>query len=219
MRVARRDRERCHENREAAGRQTIVEDWQVANAVSPTSRRSVRAVHWLSPPGLTRWFSGVIIAVAILGGAVPIATRQRPGLRAGSVIVGEGFSSQAPGDGIDVAYRMFSVPDFAEVCRKARAAEAVRLRPQLPRLRLRVGEPFVRARLKIVALDASGAVLPRVPIAVEVNGPPNVLVSPKNMNADGSLTAMAPTQVEFRIRTICNGSSAETFVPADVRRE
>ena len=165
------------------------------------------------------WFSGVIIAVAILGAAVPIAGRQGPGLRAGYVYVGEGFSSQAPGDGIEVAYRMFSVPDFAEICPKARAAEVVRLRSQLPRLRLRVGEPFVRARLKIVALDGSGAVLPRVPIAVEVNGPPNVLVSPTNTNADGSLTATAPTQVRFRIRTICNGSGAETFVPADVRRE
>ena len=191
----------------------------MVSTVSQTSRRSLCAVHWLSPPELTRWFSGVIIAVAILGAAVPIAGRQEPGLRTGYVIVGEGFSSQAPADGIEVAYRMFSVPDFAEICSNARAAEVVRLRSQSPRLRLRVGDPFVRARLKIVALDASGAVLPRVPIAVEVNAPPNVLVSPTNTNADGSMTAMAPTQVRFRIRTICNGSGAETFVPADVRRE
>ena len=191
----------------------------MVSAVSPTSSRSVRGVRWLSPSELTRWFSGVIIAVAILGAAVPIAGRQGAGLRGGYVYVGEGFSSQAPGDRIEVAYRMFSVPDFVEICPKARAAEVVRLRSQLPRLRLRVGEPFVRARLKIVALDAYGAVLPRVPIAVEVNGPANFLVSPTNTNADGSLTATAPTQVRFRIRTICNGSEAETFVPADVRRQ
>jgi hypothetical protein len=191
----------------------------VSAASSPTSKWSAPAVHWLSPPWLRRWFNGVIIAVAILGVAVPIAGRQRLDPDAGYVIVGEGFSSRAPGDGIEVAYRMFSVPDFSEICHKARASEVVRLRSPLPRLRLPVGRPFVRARLKIVALDASGAVLPRVPIAVEVNGPPNILVSPTNTNADGSLTATVPTQVRFRIRTICNGPGVQTFVRADVRRE
>jgi hypothetical protein len=107
----------------------------MVSAAAPTSRRSVRAVHWLSPRQLTRWFSRVIIAVAILGAAVPIAGRQGLERRAGHVTVGEGFSWQAPADGIDVAYRMFSVPELPEICSKARAAEVVRLRSQLPALR------------------------------------------------------------------------------------
>src|ERR687886_9699 len=116
---------------------------------------------------------------------------------------------------------MFSARDMESLCRAARAAEVVQLRSEISRLRLRVGESFRRGSLRIVARDASGAVLPNIPLAVEVSGPPNVFARENlaQLVEDGAITPRIPTAVRFRIRTICPGVGADTFVPADISAE
>jgi hypothetical protein len=56
--------------------------------------------------------------------------------------------------------------------------------------------------LRVVALDASGAVLPNIPLMIDVNGPQNVFTR-ENLEqfADPSITPTTPTSVRFRIRT------------------
>jgi hypothetical protein len=170
-------------------------------------------------PIVGRWCSGVVMATAILGTmAAPLAGRQGPPPLADYVIVGEALSSPRPEDSITFRYRMFSVPDLEPLCH--RAAEIVRLRSEISRLRLHVGEPFRPGSLRIVALDASGAVLPNIPLMIDVNGPQNVFARDNLQNVpDPSITPTTPTSVRFRIRTICPGPGADTFVPADISQE
>jgi hypothetical protein len=163
-----------------------------------------------------RWLGGLIIASTIACAAASVRGGQE--VIPDYAHVGEGLSSQGPGDSIEVGYRMFSAPDFDAFCLPARAADVVRLRSHTSGVRLRVGERFPLRSLKIVALDASGAVLPKVPIAVEAAVRPSLFELRSDRIADGSLTATSPGRTQFRIRTICDRSRAETFVPVDVRR-
>jgi hypothetical protein len=180
--------------------------------VSPLSLR-------LTLANRTPWCSGVAIAAAILGAAAPLFGRQGPPFLAGYVNVGEALSSPRAEDSIEFAARMFSVPDMESLCHTARAAEVVQLRSDVSHLRLRVGEPFQPGSLRIVARDASGAVLPNVPLAVEVSGPPNLFAREglAHIVEDGSIIPRMSASVRFRIRTICPGAGADTFVRADMR--
>jgi hypothetical protein len=171
----------------------------------------------LSSAGPVCWLGEVIIIASAIACAAEPA-RGGQDARSDYVDVGEGLSSQGPGDSIEAEFRMFSVPDFDAICRQARAADVVRLRSHTPQVRLRVGERFPLRSLKIVALDASGSVLPKVPIAVEVAVRPSVFELRSDRIADGSLTATSPGRTRLRIRTICDRSRAETFVPVDIRR-
>jgi hypothetical protein len=164
--------------------------------------------------GQPRWCSGVVCAAAIFGAAAQVFSRQGPPLLSGYVIVGEALSSARAEDSIKFAARMFSAPDMESICRTSRAAEVVQLRSEVSHLRLRVGEPFQPGTLRITARDASRAVLPNVPLAVEVSGSPNVFAREglAQLVDDGSIIPRSPASVRFRIRTICPGTGADTFV-------
>lgn len=173
----------------------------------------------LAPAAQPRWSAGVVIAAAILGAAAPLFGRQGPPLLPGYIIVGEALSSARAEDRIQFAARMFSAPDMESTCRAARAGEVVQLRSEVPQLMLRLGEPFRPGTLRITARDASGAVLPNVPLAVEVSGPPNVFARERVaqlVDEDGSMVPSRPASVRFRVRTICPGAGADTFVRADI---
>src|SRR5918992_1483256 len=83
-----------------------------------------------------------------------------------------------------------------------------------------LGEPFSPKTLKVAALDASGTLLPAVPLALELKSASGVFET----RQDGVVTAMLPpvmvpvktAQVSFRARTICPGTAAEAFVEADI---
>jgi hypothetical protein len=172
----------------------------------------------LAPGRSGRWCRGVVATAILSAAAAPLGGSQGPPPLADYVIVGEALSSPRPEDPITFSYRMFSVPDLEPLCR--RAAEIVQLRSEISRLRLHVGEPFRPGSLRIVALDASGTVLPKIPLMIDVNGPQNVFAR-DNLEGvpDGSITPTTPTSVRFRFRTICPGPGADTFVPADISRE
>jgi hypothetical protein len=166
------------------------------------------------------WCRGVIMATTILCAVAvpPLGGSQGHPPLTDYVIVGEALSSPRPVDPITFSYRMFSVPDLEPLCR--RAADIVRLRSEISRLRLHVGEPFRPGSLRIVALDASGTVLPKIPLMIDVNGPQNVFARDNLQGVpDGSITPTTSTSVRFRIRTMCPGPGADTFVRADISRE
>lgn len=166
------------------------------------------------------WCRGVIMATTILCAVAvpPLGGSQGHPPLADYVIVGEALSSPRPEDPITFSYRIFSVPDLEPLCR--RAADIVRLRSETSRLRLHVGEPFRPGSLRIVALDASGTVLPKIPLMIDVNGPQNVFARDNLQGVpDGSITPTTSTSVRYRIRTMCPGPGADTFVRADISRE
>jgi hypothetical protein len=161
----------------------------------------------------------LLIATAIPR-ATAATTAQAPGIREGYVIVGEALSSAYLDEPIEFASRMFSLGNMGAFCRESRAGDISRLRYEGPPLQLRVGEPFRPGSLGIVALDASGAVLQRVPVAIEVRGPADAFARDNLQRVDDpSMTPTMAARVRFRVRTICNEGSAEAFIPADIDRE
>jgi hypothetical protein len=213
---------RVNHSARAANRVTIVEPAERSCGSKEDVSSMSPLLRPLAPAEQPRWCRGVVIAAAILGAAAPLFGRQGPPLLPGYVIVGEALSSARAEDSIQFAARMFSAPDMESICRTARAAEVVQLRPEVSQLRLRLGEPFRPGTLRITARDASGAVLPNVPLAVEVSGPPNVFARERLaqlVDEDGSIVPSRPASVRFRVRTICPGAGADTFVRAEISQE
>jgi hypothetical protein len=184
--------------------------------------------HTASRPsvGSVRWLNGLVVASIIGCAAVPVAGRQTA-LHADYVYIGEGVSSAAPSADAEFASRMFTMYLLDEACRSSRAGDVVRLRAQPSRLTLHVGEPFSPGSLKIAAIGAAGALLPKVPIAVELKSPLGVFDArdpwgksgrlQQDLLAGGALMPLSPARVTFRFRTICPGPAAEVFVGADIR--
>ena len=213
---------RVNHSARAATRVTIVEPAERSCGSKEDVSSMSPLLRPLAPAEQPRWCRGVVIAAAILGAAAPLFGPQGPPLLPGYVIVGEALSSARAEDSIQFAARMFSAPDMESICRTARAAEVVQLRSEVSQLRLRLGEPFRPGTLRITARDASGAVLPNVPLAVEVSGPPNVFARERLaqlVDEDGSIVPSRPASVRFRVRTICPGAGADTFVRAEISQE
>jgi hypothetical protein len=156
------------------------------------------------------------LAVTRLAGSAD-ASAQGPGIREGFVHVAQGLTSPTTGDGIDAAYRMFSLPDMQSVCDKAHAHAVTQLRAVTSRVQLRVGRPFSLSSLKVVALGASGSLVRQVPIDIEVEEAwPAILDLQSDHIADAWLTPLRAGKFRFRIRTICDGKGAETVITARV---
>ena len=150
--------------------------------------------------------------------SVPLAAGQA-GIRPGYVHLGEGLSSAAPGADIAFAFhRMFTIYTMDEACRASRVGDVVGLRAEPRRLTLHVSEPFSPKSLKVATLDASGRLLPRVPIVVEVKVPPGVFNMRQDVLGTTGLVPLSPGQATFRVKTICPGPAAEVFVEAEIRR-
>lgn len=187
--------------------------------------RSMEGMNSVSRPPLrltsatrTPWCRSLAVAMAMLATAATLAGRQQPPVPLpDGYTIGEALSSSSPEDSIEFSRRMFTVPDLNSRCPKARASEVVQLHSEVLPLRLRVGQPFRPGSLKIVALSASGAVLPNIPLGIDVSGP-EAIFSRENLDKlpDGSMTPVTPAHVQFRVRTICPGGYAETFVSADI---
>jgi hypothetical protein len=178
----------------------------MSSATHYASRSSVSSVIWVS--GLV--FASIVACAAVTSG--------QAGLRSDYVMLGEGVSSAASDTEIEFAGRMFTIYLLDEACRNSRAGDVVRLRAQPSRLTLNVGEPFSPGSLKVAALDASGALLPKVPIAVELKSPSGVFDKGRDAFASDVLVPVSPARVTLRARTMCRGPAAEVFVGADIRR-
>jgi hypothetical protein len=168
-------------------------------------------------PRFARWSICVILS-SMTSVLLWAQDRKGPEARDDFSHLGQGVTSRVPGQTIEAAYRMFSVPDFQSICMRARAPEVTQLRSSSSRLRLRVGEPLVLRTLEIVALDTSGSVLPRVPIAIESERWADIFDGRSDHLADGEVMPLQPGKTRLRIRTVCEGPGAETFIDVEVTR-
>jgi hypothetical protein len=155
-------------------------------------------------------------AVTLIGALVHAQGPKGPGARDDSGHLAEGFTSETVDASIEAGYRMFSLPDFKAVCDQAHAKQVTQLRALTSRVRLRIGHPFALSSLKIVALDGSGVVLPKVPIAIESELWSDVLDVRSDRIAYGTVTPLREGTIRFRIRTICDAPGAETFITAAI---
>jgi hypothetical protein len=166
----------------------------------------------------------VAIVLHLIAVGAPTASAQAP-LREGYETIGEGLTAATSDGTIEFGWRMFTIYTVDEACRRARADLTARLRSDTPRLTAHGAEPFSPARLKIVAVDRAGRVLPRVPIGVELKAPPGFFVSrlPDGRDAPlvplgtGPLVPLKTGTAMLRARTLCRASSAEVLIAFDAR--
>ena len=166
----------------------------------------------------------------VMGCAAESVAASQADVRADYFHVGEGVSSSAPGADAEFAsFRMFTIDTLDEACRNSRAEDVVRLRARSSRLTVYVGEPFSPGSLKVAALDAAGALLPKVPITIELKSAVDAFDAREPWGESGqrranglliagALMPLTPARVTFRFRTICPGPAAEVFVDAEIRR-
>src|SRR5439155_12328858 len=112
---------------------------------------------------------------------------------------------------VEAGYRMFSAPDFGDVCARARADEVRSLRATPARVDGHVGVPVPYAALKVDALDALGVLVPKVPIAIESEMWSGVLDVRQDHIGGDNVTPKAPGAIKLRVRTICDAPGGETF--------
>jgi hypothetical protein len=130
--------------------------------------------------------------------------------------IAEGVTSPNRTSGIDVAYRMFSLPTFNRTCKESQ--QPSRLASPNKSVALNLGEWFPLHRLIIVGVDRTGHVLRPLPIMleVEVTNPP-LLNLQSEMISDARLLPIRTGRFRFCARTICKGTSADVFIQAVIR--
>jgi hypothetical protein len=127
--------------------------------------------------------------------------------------VAEGYASTDETTGVNVAPRMFSVPD--NIC--ASAPQPATLETPQDGIDLLAGQPYAITRIVAVARDAAGALLRGVPIAIEVE-----LIEPRLLNQrsdatpENHLHPLRPGNFQLRVRTICGDKPVQVFIPAIV---
>ena len=130
-----------------------------------------------------------VLLTAVLFCASRVPAFAQVDLLPGFVTIAEGFTSPNRSSGIDVAYRMFSLPTFAKTCKKSE--RPFTLTTPNGAVTLRVGEWFPLCRLIIVGADRTGHVLRPLPISfeAETTNPPLLnlqsdMISDARSNAD-----------------------------------
>ncbi len=132
------------------------------------------------------------------------------------VTLAEGFTSADEETGIVAGQRMFTAPTFLDVCAPLEAPDRLVLVGNEP-VELTDGEWFPYDRLIVVAVDVAGAVLPPVPIAIDVEQvEPPVLSLRSDMTANDEVLAIAEGRFRLRVQTRCDDHAAELMVEAEV---
>jgi hypothetical protein len=128
--------------------------------------------------------------------------------------VAEAYTSPDAGTGVNAAPRMFLVPD--NVC--ATAPRPAALHAPADAIELHVGQPFPFKSLVIVARDEAGAVVPRVPIAIEVErSDPPLVNTQSDAMPENHLHPVRPGAFRLRARTICSDTPVQVLIPVVVR--
>lgn len=158
----------------------------------------------------------VLAMIVCVRTATPQSPRG-PGVNWDYGTIAEGYTSAFLGGPVEGAYRMFSAPDFAEVCGRARADSVKSLRA-VPHVDGRVGEPLRYTALEVDALDVHGVLVPRVPIGIESAIGSEVLDIRQDHIGGSSVTPKQTGTIRLRIRTLCDAPGGEVFVTVSVDR-
>ena len=132
------------------------------------------------------------------------------------VVIAEGLTADSADGAMVTEPRMFSTPDLPTRC--SHASSLARL-AATDRVNVRIGEPFSLGALRVVALDGAGAIIPRVPVVIEVEpvSPPILDLSSERL--ERGPIAMRPGAFMIRVRTICPGlEAAPVMIPARALR-
>lgn len=156
------------------------------------------------------------LPAAVLFSALTLPAFAQADVLPGFVTVAEGFTSPNRSSGIDVAYRMFSLPTFAKTCKESQ--RPFTLTTPNSAVTLHVGEWFPLRRLIIVGADRTGHALRPLPITLEVEATNSPLLDlQSDMISDARVMPIRTGRFRFRARTICEGTSADVFIQAVVR--
>jgi hypothetical protein len=158
------------------------------------------------------------LPAAVLFSALTLPAFPQADVLPGFVTVAEGFTSPNRSSGIDVAYRMFSLPTFAKTCKESE--RPFTLTTPNSAVTLGAGEWFPLRRLLIVGVDRTGHVLRPLPISLEAETTnPPLLNLQSDMISDARVMPIRTGKFRFRARTICEGTSADIFIQAVIRRQ
>jgi hypothetical protein len=128
--------------------------------------------------------------------------------------VAEAYTSPDAGTGVNAALRLFPVPD--NVC--ATAPRPAALHAPADSIELQVGQPFPLNRIVIVARDEAGAVVARVPIAIEVErSEPPLVNTQSDAMPENHLHPVRHGAFRLRARTICLDTPVQVLIPVVVR--
>jgi hypothetical protein len=167
--------------------------------------------------GSTRITAAAAVAVLMSGDAIATQPPRGAGANWDYGTIAEGYTSAFLGGPVDGAHRMFSAPDFGDICAAARADTVKSLRA-VPRVDARVGEPIPYAQLEVDALDLHGVLVRRVPIAIESDMRSEVLDTRQDHIGDDYVRPKKSGTIRLRIRTICKAPGREVFVTVHVTR-
>ena len=179
-----------------------------AGAVSLVRKERPRAV-----AGLAIATHALLIGLFVFGQLYKLGYDQDrgPSLPAGYIAIAEGLTADAEGAAMKAGRRLFSAPDLPALC--SRANDVARL-AAVDSVMLRVDEPFDLTSLRVVAFDSSGAVVPSVPVVIEVEPvTPPVLYFFASRLEQGP-TANAAGFFEVMVRTLCEGARATVSINA-----
>jgi len=133
----------------------------------------------------------------------------------------EGYSSATPGEPALLYYRAFTLDEGREACTAQSRPTALRIR--LPSTKLKVGDrihrmngnPATRLDLVIEARDSNGALVPGIPIVVDVTVQKSegLSIEPLASQADKDyLEAIAPGTATLTATTYCDYGPIRTQV-------
>jgi hypothetical protein len=125
--------------------------------------------------------------------------------------IGEGYSAHDLSQGINVAWRMFTIRDIEAVC--ATVAKPSRLITKKKEYVITVSDIFSFNDLAVVAVDTAGKPLKPIPIIMEMSETNNTtekdtkeLIDIEKYKANGggaNVRALRPGTFHIRIRTLC----------------
>jgi hypothetical protein len=145
--------------------------------------------------------------------AIAVLSVTWPAMPALAFTFAEGYSSSTPGEPALLYYRAFTLDEGREACEALARPTALRIR--LPSTTLKVGErihrmngnPATRMDLVIEARDSNGALVPGIPIVVDVvaQKAAGASVEPVTSQPDRDyLEAVAPGTVTLIATTYCD---------------
>jgi len=163
------------------------------------------------------WWACGVVVVSTLGVSVAPAVRTQADLGREYFQIGDALSSAGPDKTIEYGVRLFSGDSRERACRLAQADAVAKLVAVTSPLTLGVHTAFWPGHLIVLAYDASGALLPKVPLGVELSAAADVIDRRPHVAPDGILVPLRPAPIRFRLRTICGGSEAEVVLAADIQ--
>jgi hypothetical protein len=129
------------------------------------------------------------------------------------VHLGEGFTTAPASGGIELNWRMFTVPALPEICASAPSPD--RLMPREDHIEITPGELFSFRALNVLAVDGAGMPLQPVPIIVDIEVETPAIVTLVDgeaykqtgrtdiENACCEALALQPGTFRLRIHTLC----------------